>query len=89
MPKSSSSDSDDSNDARLREATVSFDDLTKNNIVAKKVETNNDDPFHVEVTPEFQSFVAKKLTKILDEYVFLNNYLFRKYLLILFQIKYN
>ncbi len=66
---SSDSDSDDSLDARLREAAVTIDDINKNN--EKTIEINNckndDNSFKIEVTPEFQNFVAKKLTKILDK----------------------
>ena len=81
MPKSSDSDSDDSQDARLREAAVTVEDIKKNNEKStinennKKTKKNtynqnddfNDNAFKIEVTPEFQNFVAKKLTQILDE----------------------
>jgi hypothetical protein len=70
ISKSSDSDSDDSQDARLREAAVTIDDINKNN--EKTIEINNskntdDNSFKIEVTPEFQNFVAKKLTTILDK----------------------
>ena len=76
MPKSSDSDSDDSHDARLREAAVTVEDIKKESQKVVYVKNKNDDNdnehdngFKIDVTPEFQSFVAKKLTKILDEFV--------------------
>lgn len=74
--QSSSSDEDDSRLAQLREATVTFDNLKKeckkNEETSLKILNDVDEKdskdFSLEVTPEFQDFVAKKLKAKLDEY---------------------
>lgn len=83
MPRSSSSseDEDEAKLAQLREAAVTLDHLkseaatslarakTKNDSSNNhnNYEENDNDPFHLDVSPEFREFVAKKLDKKLDE----------------------
>lgn len=74
MPRSSSSSSDEEEDLRikqLREVAVSFETLVKNEknekAMSKRSQEQAEDPNSCEVTPEFQEFVAKKLSKKLDE----------------------
>ena len=82
-PSDSSSDEDDERTKQLREATVSFETLTSANrkpspkssklAPSKRPDKQDDDTTErngfedLNVTPEFQEFVAKKLAKTLDE----------------------
>ena len=83
---SSSSSSDESDDERLRqlkEATVSYEQITNSNnnlkqdiktkskrhIEKEEIEDNDINSFNL--TPEFQDFVSKKLRSKLDEFVFI------------------
>ena len=82
--KQSSSSSDSEDDERMRqlkEATVSFDQITSSKAASSDVSVNkkskrfienepqddDDDDNSFNMTPEFQEFVAKKLRSKLDE----------------------
>lgn len=86
LKKCSSSSSDESDDERLRqlkEATVSYEQITNSNnylkqdiktkskrhIEKEEIEDNDINSFNL--TPEFQDFVSKKLRSKLDEFVFI------------------
>lgn len=71
---SSSDEEEDSRLAQLREATVTFDNLKceakreeERNSKSKRSSDQNEEPFLLDVSPEFQEFVAKKLRSKLDE----------------------
>lgn len=71
---SSSDEEEDSRLAQLREATVTLDNLKceakreeERNSKAKRSSDQSEEPFLLDVSPEFQEFVAKKLRSKLDE----------------------
>jgi len=82
---SSSSSSDESDDERLKqlkEATISYEQITNSNNnlkqdiktkskrhIEEEIEDNDINSFNL--TPEFQDFVSKKLRSKLDEFVFI------------------
>ena len=72
---SSSDSSEDENLSKFKEAAVSVADLetSKKKEESKKASLRSNDDTEkfegnfVEVTPEFQKFVAKKLSELIDE----------------------
>jgi hypothetical protein len=73
-PDSDSSSEDDEMIAKLREASIDYENIVKEENVNKeqhKVSTSKrpqfEEVFQSDVTPEYQHFVAKKLKALLDE----------------------
>lgn len=69
MSDSESSSSDDEQLAKLKEAVVTVNDLNNQQEQEKSL-NNSKNKFEgnfVDVTPEFQEFIAKKLSQLIDE----------------------